>query len=211
MLCSFFMNYCNILLLKFVFNFLICYEDWEGVVPPMWEETLNSSFHGRTWYLKSLWACCEESQNSGLHYPIFVSICKANTKAPKNIYQMLKNKTIKPFGKKKFFIWNCFFSCEASLSSRNLTDLQADSQLAIFNLAATYRPLMKKLVLQNVSHFHQWVQNWFSKQEIELSKQEIKLSKQEMELFYLLPGLWLKNLFYKLFLIFKGAQNCFFE
>ena len=33
-------------------------------------------------------------------------------------------------------------------------------------------------------------------------KQEIELSKQEMELFYLLPGLWLKNFFYKMFLIF---------
>ena len=42
----------------------------------------------------------------------------------------------------------------------------------------------------------------FSKQEMELSKQEIELFKQEMELFLPLPGLWLKNLFYKMFLIF---------
>ena len=34
------------------------------------------------------------------------------------------------------------------------------------------------------------------------SKQEMQLSKQEMESFYLLPGLWLKNFFYKMFLIF---------
>ena len=61
---------------------------------------------------------------------------------------------------------------------------------------------MKKIVLQNVYHFYQGVQNWFSKQEMELSKQEMELFKQEMELFYLLPGLWLKNFFYKMFLIF---------
>ena len=30
----------------------------------------------------------------------------------------------------------------------------------------------------------------------------MELSKQEMELFYLLPGLWLKNFFSKMFLIF---------
>ena len=68
-----------------------------------------------------------------------------------------------------------------------------DTQLAIFNFAATYRPLMKKVVLQNVSHFYQGVQNWFSKQEMEFSK-------QEMELFILFPGLQSKTLFYKIFL-----------
>ena len=41
-----------------------------------------------------------------------------------------------------------------------------------------------------------FVKNWFSKQEMELSKQEMELSKQEIELFYLLPGLSLKNVFY---------------
>ena len=51
------------------------------------------------------------------------------------------------------------FSCEASLSSCNLTDSQTDSQLAIFNFAVTYRPPMKKFVLQNVSHFYQRVHN----------------------------------------------------
>ena len=63
------------------------------------------------------------------------------------------------------------FSCEASLSSCNLTGLLMDSQLAIFNFAATYRPLTKKPALQNVSHFYQGVQNSFSKQEIELCKE----------------------------------------
>ena len=38
------------------------------------------------------------------------------------------------------------------------------------------RPLMKKFLLQKVSHSYQGVQNWFS-------KQEIKSSKREMELF----------------------------
>ena len=49
-------------------------------------------------------------------------------------------------------------------------------------ISPTSRPLIKKLLLQNVSHLFQVVQNWFSKQEMELSK-------QEMELFRPLPGL----------------------
>ena len=61
---------------------------------------------------------------------------------------------------------------------------------------------MKKNVLQNVSHFYQGGQNWFSKQEMELSKQEMELFKQETELFHPLPDLWSKYLFYKMFLIF---------
>ena len=61
-------------------------------------------------------------------------------------------------------------------------------------ISPTSRPLMKKLLLQNVSHLIQRVQNWFSKQEMELFK-------QEMELFLQLPGLWSKNLFYKISLI----------
>ena len=32
--------------------------------------------------------------------------------------------------------------------------------------------MIKKTILHNISHFHQGVQNWFSKQETELSKQE---------------------------------------
>ena len=58
----------------------------------------------------------------------------------------------------------------------------------------TSRPLIKKLILQNVSYLFQGIQNWFSKQEMELSK-------QEMELFLPLPGLWSKNFFYKMFFI----------
>ena len=64
------------------------------------------------------------------------------------------------------------------------------------------RPLIKKLILQNVSHFHQGVHNWFSKQGMELSKQETEFFKEEMELFHPLLDLWSKNLFYKMSLIF---------
>ena len=53
-------------------------------------------------------------------------------------------------------------------------------------ISATSKPLIKQLLLQNVSHFHQVVQNWFSTLEIELSNQEI-------ELFLPLPGLWSKK------------------
>ena len=49
-------------------------------------------------------------------------------------------------------------------------------------ITPTSRPLIKKLLLQNVSHLIKGVQNQFSKQEMELSKQEI-------ELFLPLPGI----------------------
>ena len=49
-------------------------------------------------------------------------------------------------------------------------------------------------LLQNISHLFQGSHNWFS-------KQEMKLSKKEMELFLLLPDLWSKNFFYKIFYI----------
>ena len=54
------------------------------------------------------------------------------------------------------------------------------------------KPLIKKLLLQNVSHLFQGIQNWFSKQEMEISK-------QEMEFFLPLPGLWSKTCFTKCF------------
>ena len=38
-------------------------------------------------------------------------------------------------------------------------------------ISPTFRPMIKKLLLQEFSHFHQGVQNWFSKQETELSRQ----------------------------------------
>ena len=80
-------------------------------------------------------------------------------------------------------------------------------------ISLTSRPLIKKLILQYVSHFHQGVHYIFSKQEVESSKQEMESltsgplikklllqhlihinqkmesSKQEMELFLPLPGL----------------------
>ena len=49
-------------------------------------------------------------------------------------------------------------------------------------ISPTSRPLIKKLLLQNVSHLFQGFQNWFSKQEMESSKQKI-------ELFHPIPGL----------------------
>ena len=67
----------------------------------------------------------------------------------------------------------------------------------------TSRPLIKKLLLQIINHLIQGAQNWFSKQEMELSK-------QEMEIFLPLPGLWSKNFFYKIFLIWsKGFKMDF--
>ena len=56
--------------------------------------------------------------------------------------------------------------------------------------------MIKKLLLQKFSHFHQGVQNW-------ISEQETELSKQEMELFIPLPALWSKNFLYKMFHIFN--------
>ena len=66
------------------------------------------------------------------------------------------------------------------------------------------RPLIKKLILQYVFHLIRGVQHWFSKQEMELSK-------QEMELFLPLPGLWWKNLFYKMFLIWSKGFKINFQ
>ena len=54
---------------------------------------------------------------------------------------------------------------------------------------------VKKLLLQHLIHIYQGIQNWYSKQEMELFK-------QEMELFHPLPDLWSKNFFYKMSLIF---------
>ena len=42
-------------------------------------------------------------------------------------------------------------------------------------ISPTYRPMIKKLIWQNVSYLFQGVQNQFSKQEMVLSKQEMKL------------------------------------
>ena len=53
------------------------------------------------------------------------------------------------------------------------------------------RPPIKKPLLKNIFHFHQGIQNWFSKQEMEFCKQEI-------ELYILFPSLWSKNFFNKM-------------
>ena len=63
---------------------------------------------------------------------------------------------------------------------------------------------IKKLLLQNVFHSNQGVQNWFSKQEMELSK-------QEMELFIPFPGLWSKNFFYNIFSILTKEFKIVFQ
>ena len=72
-------------------------------------------------------------------------------------------------------------------------------------ISPTSRPLIQKLLLQHLFHINQGVQNW-------LSKQEMELFKLEMELFFLLPDLQSKNFFYKMFLIYTkefkiGFQN----
>ena len=66
-------------------------------------------------------------------------------------------------------------------------------------------PLIKILILQNVSNFYSGVQNWCWKEEMELSK-------QEMELYLLFPDHWSNNFFYKMFLDFinevkSGLEN----
>ena len=65
------------------------------------------------------------------------------------------------------------------------------------------RPPIKKLLLQNVFHLNQGVQNWFSKQEMELSKQQMKL-------FIPFPTLWPKKLLLQHLLhIYQRVQNWF--
>ena len=61
-------------------------------------------------------------------------------------------------------------------------------------ISPTYRPLIKKLLLQHLLHIYQGIQNCFSKQDMELSK-------RETELFLPLPGLLWKNFFYNIFSI----------
>ena len=63
-----------------------------------------------------------------------------------------------------------------------------DFQNRKWNFFSTSRPLIKKLLLQHLLHINQGVQNWFSKQEMELPKQEMKL-------FFSIPGLWSKTSF----------------
>ena len=67
-------------------------------------------------------------------------------------------------------------------------------------ISSTSRPLIKILILQNVSHLFKGAQNSFSNQEMELSK-------QELELFLSLLSHWTKSLLYKMLLIcFKGVK-----
>ena len=47
----------------------------------------------------------------------------------------------------------------------------------------TSRPLIKKLLLQNISNFYQGLQNSFPNQKMELSKQEMEISKQKRNYF----------------------------
>ena len=56
-----------------------------------------------------------------------------------------------------------FFRCKAIFKTFNLTDSQVASlslrQLAFLTFAAYCRPLIKKLILQNITYFYQGVQN----------------------------------------------------
>ena len=77
----------------------------------------------------------------------------------------------------------------------------------------------QKLLLQNIPHFYQEVQNWLSKQELELSKEEIELFLQIpgflsktsfMKYYSFFPGLHSKTAFTKYFLFLpRGLQYCF--
>ena len=92
-----------------------------------------------------------------------------------------------PFEKKTFFR-KCF-----SLVSRGSKSIFKTGNRIIQTgngiISPTSRPLIKKLLLLDVSCLIQGVQNKSLKQEVELSKQEMVLFKQEMELFLALPGL----------------------
>ena len=99
-----------------------------------------------------------------------------------------------------------------------------------WNFFCTSRPLIRKLLLQVVSHFLQGVLNWFSKQGIEWSKnfsqkicfyfnkeiqidfqQEIELFEQEMELFFQIQGLWSNIHFNKCFLFSPRSSKLIFK
>ena len=86
--------------------------------------------------------------------------------------------------------WNYFTHFQASDQKTSFTkdfsfDLRSSKlifktgngiiQTGNWIISPTSRPLIKKLLLQNVSHLFQGFQNWFPKQEMELSKQEIEL------------------------------------
>ena len=90
------------------------------------------------------------------------------------------------FVQKRTKFFKTIFSCEASLYKLKYHGLTG-GPLAILTFIATCRPLIQKLIFQNIPHLFQRIQNWFS--------------KQEMELFLPFPGLWSKNFFYKMSLI----------
>ena len=51
------------------------------------------------------------------------------------------------------------YAAKQAYTFHNLTDGQTHSALAIFTYNDTYRPLMKKLFLQNIYHLFQGVSN----------------------------------------------------
>ena len=71
-------------------------------------------------------------------------------------------------------------------------------------ISPTFGPLIKKLLLKHLLHIYQGIQNWFSKQELELFK-------QEMELLLPLPGLWSKNLFYTILSMLTKESKLVFK
>ena len=99
-------------------------------------------------------------------------------------------------------IWNYFFHFQASDQTAYFTkcfSFDPRSSKLIYKIGSgiiqtgngiispTARPLIKKLLLQNVYHLFKGFQNWFSKQDMEISK-------QEMELFLPLQGPLIKKL-----------------
>ena len=64
-----------------------------------------------------------------------------------------------------------------------------------WNISPTSWPLIKKLILQNVSHFYQGVR-------IQIFKQEMEIFKQDMDLILHFQVSDQKNFFYKMFLMF---------
>ena len=90
----------------------------------------------------------------------------------------------------KNFFYNIF-----SISTKDFKTGNGIIQTGYGIISLNYRPLTKKLLLQHLLHIYKGIQNWFSKQEMELFK-------QEMEWFIPFPGLLSKNFFYNIFSIF---------
>ena len=76
-------------------------------------------------------------------------------------------------------------------------EFKIDFQNRKWNYLSYFQASDQKLLLPNVSHSHQGVQNWFS--------------KQEMKLFIPVSGLWSKNFFTKFFFIYTKEFKIDFQ